>query len=378
MTKHKTPFELTAVLNIYMMWVALLPLATIGVWIVNNNFEHLPKIMSYSALGFMAILLARKKFILNDWFLVFLLLWSIFIIINGALRNPINSPFFSHLSTLIMHIIPISFGYMCQKYYNAEALIEEKGLFAGVILSGIFILYLLLNTFGYIPYLGVSSLIAFPILLAFTKKKFGLMALFTMAAILSGKRTVLLGLMFVIFIHYFSKGGRGFFNLLLGGIFMVFLTILATDFYEVSLFRRFDAIFEITDFESLDLALSGRGTDVMSAINSINDNKWNWIFGKGAGATFSVEYSHLQDLWITHYTHISPISYIFLGGSIFALIVYWRLFSILIFSLRNTDKFLPLIFIYYLITSFTGATLFSDPFLWMVAGIMICRRRQII
>jgi hypothetical protein len=203
------------------------------------------------------------------------------------------------------------------------------------------------------------------------------MLLFIVAAFLTGKRTVILGILLVFVIYFLwlcTKRPLTLFVIAsVAALISYFVLMNLSDFTVLS---RFTAFFE----ESVDwnLATSGRLNDVLAAISSINKSAWYWLIGKGIGATFSVDYSWGRDIWTTHYTHVSPISYVFLGGVLLAFPIYFRLISLFVYAIKTAGNFYSLLFMYYFLVSFSGAILFTDPFVWVIAGIVFYQQKTII
>lgn len=374
--EKKISFEAASVINLYLAFIILSPLATIGFWMVDRNFMHLPKILSYPAILLMAVLLLRVRFILKDWFVIYMLFYSFFVVINGLLEYTVSKAFYAHALSLLLPIIGISFGYYAAKNYNLQEKFESKIVVSGVILSAVIALYYIFNQSGSIPYFGVSTLIFIPALYAFSKNRFDVFLFFLFASFFTGKRTVILGLFFVIALYYIINSRKNIGTLILITLIFSFIFfVFGQSIVELSIFRRIAILFDADNSETFNTVTSGRVNDVFAAIKSINENSIYWLIGKGAGATFDVDYGFGDDKWTTHYSHITPFSYIFLGGILLMVPVYFKLFSLFIFSLNPHKDFFGLLFIFYVTTSMTGASLFSDPFVWLVAGVVIYNKK---
>jgi len=145
------------------------------------------------------------------------------------------------------------------------------------------------------------------------------------------------------------------------------------------LYERYELIFnalmdEEIDLNILDVATSGRVNDFMGVVYSLNKDPFFWFFGKGIGALFDVDIP--SGVWTTHYSHFTPISYIFLGGLIMFLAVYGKLISLLIYCLKNMNDYYSMFFVYYFITTLIGGAIyFTDPFIWMFTGVIVYRKK---
>lgn len=361
---------------IYMFFILMGPIIPMAYWIIDKNFMYLPKLAYYPAIILILWGVFKSKFILNDWFIKYLIFYSIFIVTFGLALNPISKATFAHILSLALPVLAFSFGFMlAKKKSNFFKTFEKRMLLIGIALSLLIVVYYFLYKTGAIPYFGASTLITIPILYALYKKKYEWMFLFIVAAFFTGKRTIVLGVFIVLLIYLLWLGTKRPLKLLMVSLVLsIIMYFVLINFSEITIFSRFMPFFE----EDIDwnVATSGRLNDVLAAIAAINQSDWFWLVGKGIGATFSVENPGVDYVWVTHYTHISPVSYIFLGGILLAIPVYIRLFSLFIFAFKTAGDFYSLLFIYYFIVSFSGAILFTDPFLWVVAGIVFYRQQN--
>ena len=357
------------------MFIILMgPIVPILYWMIDKSFVHLPKLAYYPAVVVIVLSLVRSKFLLDDWLIKILIIYSVLLFFFGLSFNALGKATFAHLFSLFLPVVSFSFGYLLVKRKSVFfEIFESKMISIGIVLSLFILVYYLLFKSGYLSYFGASSLISIPILYALVKKRYIYLSIFLCALFFTGKRTVILGVLLVM-ILYFLWLNRSRAILLFSCILLVVIAAITGNTFVVSFFPdaellgRFSVFFQ----EDVDwnLATSGRLNDVIAAITSINQNGLFWLVGKGVGATFIVDYGWGADLHSTHYTHISPVSYVFLGGVLLAAAVYLRLISLFIHAIKNAGDFYSLLFIYYFIVSFSGAILFTDPFVWVVAGIV--------
>jgi Ca2+/Na+ antiporter len=129
-------------------------------------------------------------------------------------------------------------------------------------------------------------------------------------------------------------------------------------------------------FFAIDLATSGRLFDAIAVIEVLGDNVFRWIFGMGFGATYDIYYSFADEVHTTHYSHVAPLSYIFLGGILFAFAAFGKVLYEGAHALNNYDNHLSLMILYFLIMSVSGANLFTDVFWWIIIGAFTARRLQ--
>lgn len=354
-------------------------LSPILYWMVDKNFEQLNKVFPYLVIMAMLIFLLTRRFILRDRLVIFILFYSIVIIIFGVINNPIGKPTFAHLQPLLLIICGLSFGYLIAKNYGATLnKIYFGASWLGVVLSIIIINYFMLYQMGSIPYFGASSLMFVPIIWAILEKKWLYLLIFMIALVLTGKRSGLLAVLIVLlFGMYHTIGARRLFLVLGFGVIMALGAIMHDGSFSV--FSRFNQIIEVLlqneiSLDELDIATSGRINDALAAYESINKHWIYWVIGKGIGATFQVQLP--TDVWITHYTHFTPLSYIFLGGGVLFVAVYSKIIGLLFYCMKNSCNFYNLLFLnYFVISILGGAIYFTDPFVWIFAGVVIFNKK---
>ena len=129
------------------------------------------------------------------------------------------------------------------------------------------------------------------------------------------------------------------------------------------------------DWKLLNLATSGRINDFIGAASALNQNPMFWLTGKGIGGLFEVIFPN-GTTWVTHYSHFTPISYVFLGGSVMLFAVYGKLTSLLLYSMKNINNFYNMLFIYFFIMALIGGAIyFTDPFIWMFIGVVVYQKK---
>ena len=133
--------------------------------------------------------------------------------------------------------------------------------------------------------------------------------------------------------------------------------------------------FNAIDLKLLDLATSGRINDFIGAAEALNQNPIFWFTGKGIGGMFQVVTTGAP--WNTHYSHFTPISYVFLGGAIMLTAVYGKLISLLLYSFKTVNNFYSMLFIYWFIMAIIGGAIyFTDPFIWLFVGVVVYKKKH--
>lgn len=364
-------------------------LSPIFYFLIHPLFSHGHKIFFYGTMSIMLITIIINRAVLKDNLVIFLLIYSGFLIALGLSLNEINKATFAHIQVIILPILGINFGYLIaanrpdilRKIYNGANQL-------GYILSAIILAYFLLYQLGFIPYFGASSLLFIPIFWAFLEKKWLHFLFFVCILLLTGKRTPLLAISAVLIIstlrHLNLKQVLAICGLTT--VTWVLYGYFSDNF--MILFKRFTGIYEVLvsgdlnlsnlsveSLAALDAATSGRINDIIAPVSSLTQNPILWLTGRGIGGVFEVILPNTSRVWVTHYSHFTPIAYCFLGGVIMFLAIYGKLVILLLHCIKKISNFYSMFFIYYFISSVSGASYFSDPFIWMVVGVIVYRRK---
>jgi hypothetical protein len=263
-------------------------------------------------------------------------------------------------------------------------ILDRYAIASGFILSLLVVFYYQLIKMDYIEYFGAGALIAYPIFYAIKKKYYLTAILFYFTNIFTGKRSVLLAITITIFIFILKKISF-FWRIVLALLSCLILyayyllgTLSNGKLFNSSMdryFAYFNYISETKNIaKSIDLATSGRLYDAIAALDRLGSSVLNWLIGLGFGAEFSVIYSWTTVPYVTHYSHFTPISYLFLGGLVLLITIYSRLLKELFSAVVNINDPLAMMVVYYFIMGFSGAIFFTDVFLWIFIGCFSARR----
>ena len=356
--------------------------------------------ITFIALFLNALLFTIKTRKLNKNFLSFIFLITIFTgLIKGSSEGTIFNlsssglPIaFSNIFALLMPTIMISYGYKFFESYLINKDLSNKfnnlmkySFFTGASISILFFIfdsldlyikssiglwnfiysgpYLFSNLSSGNIYLNLSLIFVF-----LTKKRAVTVAMsivfLWLISVLSKKEKLKL-----FFITLFSTGG--------------FIYFVSKFFSGISL--RFEQTIEFIRRGDLDAASSGRFEEAISALNYLSERLDHIIFGAGFGAVYSPfldffeinrNYDYEYFTFLRHYSHFSPVSYMWIGGILLSLSVYFFLiFLFLSLSIKVYKSEIPfkLIFIPAYILSFIflslfGSGLFNNSFIWLFIG----------
>jgi hypothetical protein len=369
---------------LYISLIATSILGDILYWLASKSFAGYAKLFFYPALLIILIELLVNKKIIKDDFLIFISFTAGICLIIGLSNNQIGKAFFAHFLPFTLPIFAYSYGLRSELASGGlSATIDKYAIKAGYILVGLVIVYYPLVQGGYVAYFGAGALFAYPIFYALKEKLYYSAIIFYVANIFTGKRSVFLAITIVLLIYLYKKCNTVVRMLTLG-----LAALLATFFYmeggssEGHLgggLDRYLIIFQYLAenddvFRAIDLATSGRLYDVFAVIDRLGDNMFNWLFGIGFGAVFTIDYSFSDESHITHYSHVTPFSYLLLGGFLLLIVVYAKLLLEIKYALKKIDDHLSMMLVYFFVIGFSGAIFFTDVFVWLIIGMFTAAR----
>lgn len=317
------------------------------------------------------ISLLRNRKLMKITFLIMVI--QLFAFFNGVITNGLNIYTISHFYYGLLAISGIQFG---------KIILERKIKFSpklftkfAVFLTFFMIIYYVLYTLGIINYWGISTNIGF-LLLFFvykqdTKKSF--LTLFAM--ILSGKRTPILASLISYLSYKFSFKLKNLATIIF--LFFLIFIIIKTGLLD-RILNPIILIYENIDSEQAWYVLTGgRNFEVIYALEKFKSVK-DYLFGFGYGANYTMP-AGLNDMmssYTQHYTHFSPVSLLLVYGGLITFVLY-IIFLYATFKKSNDNESYPyykLIFIYSLIASFSGATIFVDSKFWILLGVLLASK----
>ncbi len=309
---------------------------------------------------------------------LFLFIFSIFSFFYGFYNNGLNLFFLSHIYSILMPLLMVSFGinfkFNLDKYFHSFIKVLKYSFIVNIIFITI---YIFTHYFIHIwDYFGFATNLAYLTPLLFYKRKYRIFYISFILDFFSGKRMTLLTSVY-LYVREKQKSLNilkflFFIFLFLSISFLIFLKYQDSD----SLSRISNVVnVVISDEKSLSIATSGRSDEVFNLIEKMNSNKFSYYIGSGFGASYlSYDYRGLEQSEIKHYAHISPFYYIFIFGVPFTLIFYFFLFKSVLKN-KNTDNqnelLLRGLFMSYFIMSFFGSILFVSPIFWFYLGTII-------
>lgn len=352
-----------------------------------TTFVHMFKI-SLIGLLFIAVVFHFKNKLLLSFESFLFLTFGFFSFLFGLIVNQkINSILLSHLYTAVMPIFCISFGMHFARDFNdvtrklLHRIFNISFYLVSVLLILYYYFYYVTKEFGYYGYgTGMPFIGSFLLTHEMYLKYFLGLGM----VVLSGKRTSLITMLLILLLYAFNKG---LFLLIKGKLFTpsrILLISLALIFCwngfqyaeNQGYFRRWDIIMKwdflnLQDNDKMNLATSGRWEESKNVVKFLKQEPIKWITGAGMGGEYLTPRTMgKEDFEPQHYAHFSPLSYLFVYGIPFTVLLYLSFFITLYRGIKFINNFFYLSFIVFFITSFVGSILFVDPRVWFLWGIV--------
>jgi hypothetical protein len=384
---YHVPVGISLVAFLYLFFVSTSAAGEILYWLISPFFAAYAKFFIYPVLVVIFYDLIVNTRVVKSRFIIFVGILFCIGLLNGILSNKIDKAFAAHFLPFILPVFAYSYGFRCEFAYKSFTdYVDKYSIRSGYLLCFFVLIYFLLFKIGYVQYFGAGVLFAYPLFYALCKGLYFHAAVFYSFNIITGKRSVFAALTIVVLLYIFLKLSavrRIIFLSIVGVIFTILLVVGMQSDGQVfgDSFDRYFTIFRYLSeqddvFFAIDLATSGRLFDAVAVIEVLGDNVFRWIFGMGFGATYDIYYSFADEVHTTHYSHVAPLSYIFLGGILLAFAAFGKVLYEGAHALNHYDNHLSLMMFYFLIMSVSGANLFTDVFWWIIIGAFTARRLQ--
>lgn len=194
--------------------------------------------------------------------------------------------------------------------------------------------------------------------------------------VLSGKRGVLLSILFVGLFFFWAPVFSGYRKNIVSVVGFLVLMILASFNYSYSLFGELFNKYDINQIASPASFSSGRLDELISAVDYWKQDNFRYIFGSGFGFTYTYNYLEpsspsVENYKNVHFSLLNPlISFGIPIGSIYILSLL-TIFLRAYLSLRRTEYWfmLSLSIPAYFMYSFFVFNIYNEPILWMLIGL---------
>jgi len=251
---------------------------------------------------------------------------------KGLVEGHINSAFLSHIFYVLMPIIMISYGWHFFAAYQESDRLRKQfkevmiyAYCAGLVAVGIFMLAYLSGMSAYNA-IGIWNFSFAGPFLAFQARGLVYFGISVIGVLLAAKRGIIVVFVLYILLMFFLLKAKSKlkFLLFIPLLLVVFVFFSSSLGYDIT--SRPQKTIELISEGDIDAASAGRWTEAASAIEHLSARADHLLFGAGFGAKFLPWPDKPgYDDYYSHYTHFGVISYIWIGGVIFPVIVYGSL-----------------------------------------------------
>ncbi len=317
-------------------------------------------LLSYLCLDLTLIIcnLSRIKLNIIEVSLICILLFSVIV---GLLNlTPISRRYVTDFLMPLSFVLKISLSrkfFSIEKYASFFSSKFLKRFAIAAFFSSIITIALFYIVVQFIPmYLGLTPII-YPFLIWAMMSKKNLYVLMAIAVIVfSGKRSILLGVVFVFMFYFIGIRKNKLKSIAaLGGIILLgFIIFESAGIQDSRAFRKYEWTFyklqeAAENPEVLDLVSGGRMGEIESIYQEMNS--YDYLFGKGVGFTYELKSTGYGDVKVHSNAHFTPLALISKYGVVFyILIMFYILFSL--FRARNKyrkNEWLSTFFFLYII-----------------------------
>ena len=355
------------------------------------GFDFLPSYFlrfNYILITFLGLIIIFLKMKIPNIFLlkIFIIFFVIAFLKGVYLGNFFNysntgsNIFISHIFYFINPILAISLGYFTYNiffkndyYYFLFSKLLKTSFKFGLILA---IIFQFLYQFGLASYdsLDIWTVFYGGSYMLSTSTSILTPFVVILKSLFLGKRVTILIALIFIFIFLLKNKLRKVLIYFIPVLFV--LLVIGSDeiINNIGGVRRINATLESINNEDLNTATAGRLIEASSALAIINSSTNNFIFGTGMGSFF-YPWPKINPKYTSHYTHFTPISYMWIGGVFLTFFVFVSLINLTVslFKIKYLKNFtqthmfqfmLPAI----IISSITGAVLMNNSILWLIIG----------
>jgi hypothetical protein len=220
-----------------------------------------------------------------------------------------------------------------------------------------------------------NILLAIPYFMINGGSNFVLLLLISLLFI-SGKRvTLIVGLCMFFWFKLYRSGCSKYIYFSIVILILILIILIMNSGIELPDFRFFRTLSYVKAGE-YDLAFAGRISESQAALSALLSDSTGIYFGAGLGGEF-YPWPNLigSEDYISHYTHFTFVSYIWIGGIAFPFLVYFILFRLLYKLSNHAVKHKNLIYYIFslyllmaIVSSLSGAVLMNNSFLWLIIG----------
>ena len=363
----------------------LTPLLDYPLYILGIDIVALSKIPLVTLFAISCLIHVWRPVVVTRETLLFLVFGG-FALVWGLIENGIRGKvFFSHLYAIAMPVLAISFVHHAVSEEEGQIVVRLDRLMGKLFPAAVFMVVGFLYFYyvaGSWSYYGYGTPIALVGAYFLSKQSYGRWLACLLLDFLTGKRSTIIASILTAILVVSKRPKR--IRLTLGTPFIAVVSVVGLIYgaglaAQLSLFRRFALLLEFDSSDALAVfsATGGRLTEVLSVSAYLSENPIRWLVGSGVGAQYIfTDWRPGFPPELMHYTHFSPMGYVFLLGLPFTVLLYASVFGRLARASLPAGGALFSMFAYYFIISFFGAVMFIDPRLWTFFGMFLAFKRR--
>ncbi len=309
-------------------------------------------------------------------FYLFLVFTILSVLVSIYFGNDLSMKTISHLYGVLMAVFGVSFGRAFAKNYSKKMdyLVDKYIGYLFWVSAGIMVVYYYFYyVAGVIEYFGFDS--ELPLVIAFflgLNKRF-----YTLVSILllffSGKRSPLISSLVMVLLLWNKN-----FRILSPKSFTIAVIIGSMAVggvwyaYQRDFLWRYESLLSVDLYneDSFYIATSGRSAEFVGVYKHMNAEPVRWAVGSGLGGSYFIDIirGDYEERY-QHYTHLSILSYVFLFGVIFTLLLLTYMFRLFYKNYKYVSNKYYLALVVTFIGAFFGASMLVDPTFWVLLGI---------
>ncbi|TDO26919.1 hypothetical protein [Sediminibacterium goheungense] len=290
--------------------------------------------------------------------------------------NSLSTKTLSHLYTIFICMFGVSFGYYFARYYNKNidgAVRKYMQLLFFVTIVILLIYYYSYYFTGKIEYFGFDTELPTSIVFFVGQGQTGLFVITILLIFLSGKRSPLISVLVISLIFLIKAVNfKKIKNLIIGLLLLMSISVAIVVAYNNGLLWRFESVIavDIEDEDSFYTATSGRSAEFMGILNHMNADTKRWYIGSGLGGAYYIDIirGDYEERY-QHYTHLSLLSFVFLFGVPFVILLVGYIFFLVVKNFKYYKNKYYLGMIVTFVSSLFGAGMFVDSIFWVFLGI---------
>lgn len=306
-------------------------------------------------------------------------LFSVYILLGTGVAiyygNWPSTKTLTHLYTIFISMFGVSFGYYFARHYNSniDAAVRKYMKWLFFVSTVILLIYYYGHYFTRkIEYFGFDTELPTSSVFFAGQGQISLFIITILLIILSGKRSPLISVLVIVLIFLIKADFKKIKNLFSALFLLLIISFSLVFAHRSGLLWRFESVVtvDIKDEDSFYNATSGRSSEFMGILNHMNADSKRWYIGSGLGGSYYIDINRGDyEGRYQHYTHLSLLSFVFLFGIPFVILLVAYIFFLVVKNFQYYKNKYYLGMIVTFVSSLFGAGMFVDSIFWVFLGI---------